>query len=89
MRDDTKTGKVNLGGPASRAYHNMTSRQAMSPGWKPQAYMNAAAEVTNQQSRKRGFANKGFGQSTSGKALPKTRPGESLVDELVNQLLDS
>jgi len=88
MRDDSKTGKVNLGGLAARRYHNMTSRQAMTAGWKPQAYQDAAAEVTNQQPRKRGFANKGFGQTTSGKSLPKTRPGESLVDALVNQLLD-
>lgn len=88
MRDDTKTGKVKLGGPAARAYHDMTSKQAMRQGWKPQAYMNAAAEVTGQQSRKRGFANKGFGQTTSGKPLPKTRPGESRVDALVSALLD-
>lgn len=88
-RDDTKTGKVNLGGSAAKAYHNMTSKEAMSPGWKPKAYQSAAAEVTNQKDREHSFANKGYGEETGGKALPKKRPGESLAQRLVRRMLDS
>ena len=79
---DVKLSKgVNLGGPAARSYHNMTSKQAMTPEWKPKAYVKAAGEVSgmNKSGQVKGFKNKGMGQTTSGKALPKTRPGESRV----------
>jgi RNA polymerase sigma factor (sigma-70 family) len=76
-------------GKSARKYHNMSSKQAMTAGWKPQAYTDAAAEVTGQQDRKHGFANKSAGEETSGKAVPKTRPGESAVDQLVSKLLES
>ena len=88
MRDDTKTSKVNLGGPAAWQYHNMTSKQAMSAGWKPRAFIDMAAEVTDQKDREHGFANSGEGETTTGKPLPKKRPGESLVQDLLRELLE-
>lgn len=79
---DVKLSKgVNLGGPAARAYHNMSSKQAMTAGWKPKAYVKAAGEVSgmNKSGQVPGFKNKSAGETTSGKKLPKTRPGESRV----------
>lgn len=64
MRDDLGS-KVKLG-PAATKYARMTSKQAMTPEWKPKAYMDMVAEITGQQDRKKGFKNKDAGQSTSG-----------------------
>lgn len=80
---------VNLGGPAARTYSKMTSKQAMTPGWKTKAYVKAAGEVAglNKSGQVQGFKNKSAGETTSGKKLPKTRPGESRAVALVNHLL--
>lgn len=89
MRDDLKTGRVALPA-AARRYARMTSKQAMTAGWKPQAYTDMAAAVTGQQARQAGFANKSFGQTTAGRPLPRRRAGEALdpVDMLVQRLLN-
>ena len=85
---------LNLGGPAARAYHNMTSKQAMTPEWKPKAYVKAAAEVSgmNKSGQVQGFKNKSAAETTAGKKLPKTRAGESrhpsrTASEIVEALL--
>jgi hypothetical protein len=70
MRDDVKSGKVKLG-KFARRYARMTSRQAMRPGWKAKAYINAVAELTNQPAR--GFANRDVGQYTDGLPLPRRK----------------
>jgi hypothetical protein len=77
--------------PAAKAYHNMTSKQAMTPGWKTKTYVKAAAELSgmNTSGQTQGFKNKSMGQTTSGKAVPKTRPGESRAARMVDRLLDS
>lgn len=77
--------------PATSAYHNMTSKQAMTPGWKTKTYVKAAAELSgmNKSGQTQGFKNKSMGQMTSGKAVPKTRAGESRAARMVNRLLDS
>lgn len=77
--------------PATKAYHNMTSKQAMTPGWKTKTYVKAAAELSgmNKSGQTQGFKNKSMGQMTSGKAVPKTRAGESRAARMVNRLLDS
>jgi hypothetical protein len=78
---DVKLSTGSTKGAANKTYHNMTSKQAMTPEWKPKAYIKAAGEVSgmNKTGQVKGFKNKGVGQTTSGKALPKTRPGESRV----------
>lgn len=77
--------------PATKAYHNMTSKQAMTPGWKTNTYVKAAAELSgmNKSGQTQGFKNKSMGQTTSGKAVPKTRAGESRAVRMVDRLLDS
>jgi hypothetical protein len=74
---EVKLSRGSTIGRENRAYHNMTSKQAMSAEWKPRQYIRAAAEASGQMGRIQGFKNKGMGQTTSGKPLPKTRPGES------------
>lgn len=64
MRDDLGS-KVKLG-PKAMKYAKMTSKDAMKPGWKPQAYMDMVAEITGQEDRQKGFKNKDAGESTSG-----------------------
>ena len=77
--------------PATKAYHNMTSQQAMTPGWKTKTYVKAAAELSgmDKSGQARVFKNKSMGQTTSGKAVPKTRSGESRAVRMVDRLLDS
>jgi hypothetical protein len=78
---------VDLGGPAARRYHGMTSKQAMTPEWKTKTYIDAAAEVTNQKDRQKGFKSKDFGIDTAGGRI---RRRESLRPAwIVGQLLES
>lgn len=89
---EVKTSQgVNLGGPAARAYSKMTSKQAMTPGWKTKAYVKAAGEISgmNKSGQMSGFKNKSGGETTSGKKLAKTRKGESLRPwQVVDRLLE-
>ncbi len=82
---------VNLGGPAARAYHDMTSSQAMTAGWKPKAYIRAAGEISgmNKSGQMQGFKNKLAGETTAGKKLPKTRAGESMPSEVAFQIVEA
>jgi hypothetical protein len=72
---------LNLGGPAARSYSNMTSKQAMKPGWKPKAYIKAAGEISGntKNGQLQGFKNKSEGETMTGKKLPKLRAGESRI----------
>ena len=76
-------------GKANQAYNNMTSKQAMTPGFKPKAYIKAAGEVAGLPGKGQmgGFKNKSEGEMTGGKRVPKTRRGES-VRNVVAALLD-
>lgn len=67
-RDDLANGTIKLG-PAAKKYATMTSKDAMKPGWKVNAYLNAAAEVSGQKDRQHGFKNKDAGEQTGGKKL--------------------
>jgi hypothetical protein len=79
---------VGLDGPATRAYHGMTSKQAMTPEWKPKARIAAAGELVGMSTTdQKGFQNKGEGRTTSGARVPKTRPGESRAAQMVDRLL--
>ena len=82
-----KLSKGSTIGKANAAYTNMTSKQQDKPGFKPRAYIKAEAELTNQTSRMGGFKNKGEGETTTGAALPKKRPGES-AQRVAASLLD-
>lgn len=77
-------------GSANKAYGSMTSKQAMTPEFKPKAYIKAAGEVAGLPGKGQmsGFKNKSEGETTSGARLPKKRPGES-VEKVVAALLDS
>ena len=89
---DVKLSKgVNLGGKAASAYHNMTSKQAMTPGWKTKAYVKAAGEVSGmaKSGQVQGFKNKSAGETTSGKKLAKTRPGESMAPSAAAQIVEA
>jgi hypothetical protein len=90
---DVKLSKGNnLGGPAAKAYSKMTSKQAMTPEWKPKAYIKAAGELSgmNKSGQMKGFKNKSAGETTSGKKLPKTRAGESVASALAaNQIVEA
>ena len=69
----------------------MTSKQAMIAGWKPKTYIKAAGEISgnNRTGQMKGFKNKGVGQTTSGKPLPKTRPGESAPSAAAKQIVEA
>ena len=85
LGSDVKLSKgMNLGGSAAKHYHEMTSKQAMTPEWKTNAYIDAAAEVSNQKDRQKGFKNKDFGTTTAGKPFQK----EARVVEVVRRLLE-
>lgn len=90
--DVTLSKGVNLGGKAASAYHNMTSKQAMTPGWKTKTYIKAAGEISGntKSGQMSGFKNKSAGETTSGKKLPKTRPGESRAPgEAAKQIVEA
>jgi hypothetical protein len=69
----------------------MTSKQAMTPEWKHKAYAKAAGEVSgmNKTGQVQGFKNKLAGETTSRKALPKTRPGESMPSANAKQIVEA
>jgi len=75
---DVKLSKgVNLGGKAASAYHNMTSKQAMTPGWKPKAYIKAAGELSGntKHGQMKGFKNRSAAETTTGKHIESKVPG--------------
>lgn len=80
IQGEVKLSKGSSIGSANKAYHNMTSKQAMSPGFKPKAYIKAAAEVAGLPGKDqvKGFKNKSEGEMTGGRKVPKTRRGESV-----------
>lgn len=89
IEGEVKLSKGTHPGAANKAYSGMTSKQAMTPGWKPKAYIKAAAEVAGLpgKGQVKGFKNKSEGEMTGGQKVPKTRRGES-VERVVAALLD-
>ena len=66
--------------------------QAMTPGWKTKTYIKAAGEISGntKSGQMSGFKNKSAGETTSGKKLPKTRPGESRAPgEAAKQIVEA
>lgn len=88
VEGQVKLSTGSIKGSANKAYHTMTSKQAMTPEFKPRAYQRAAAEATNQTGRMASFKNKGEGETQTGKPLPKKRAGES-AQRVAATLLDS
>jgi len=85
---DVKLSKgVNLGGPAARAYHNMTSKQAMTPEWKPKAYIKAAGELSGnaKHGQMKSFKNRSAAETTTGKHI-ESRPSVN-AKKIVEALL--
>ena len=86
---DVKLSKgVNLGGKAASAYHNMTSKQAMTPGWKPKAYIKAAGEISGnaKHGQMKSFKNRSAAETTTGKHIESRVPGAA-AKQIVEALL--
>ena len=83
---DVKLSKgVNLGGPAARSYHSMTSKQAMTPGWKPKAYIKAAGEISGnaKHGQMKGFKSRSAAETTTGKRLESQMAAKQIVEALL------
>lgn len=86
--DVKRSTGVNLGGPAASAYHSMTSKQAMTPGWKPKAYIKAAGELSGntKHGQTKGFKNRSAAETTTGKHIESRVPGAA-AKQIVEALL--
>ena len=66
----------------------MTSKQAMTPGWKPKAYIKAAGEISGnaKHGQMKSFKNRSAAETTTGKHIESRVPGAA-AKQIVEALL--